>query len=243
MTAFFARLQELQSGYESLNNRERALVLGALCAVIYIIWYFAITAAQNTRSEQLNADLYALNQSMMVLDAEYQVLQGTSSRDPLAPQKQELAAIEAQVAEADGRLESLAVGLISPKKLPLVMRELLKSQTDVQLLSLKTLPPEEILLSGAAPAEGALDATLGATQSSVQSQSNATDAPLKLYRYGVQLVIETGFHAAQNYLKVLEESNWQFYWTAFDYQVDRFPKAIATLHVYTLSANRADTEH
>ncbi len=237
MTAFGMRLQELKSWYESLKNRERALVLGAVCAVVYIVWYFAMNAAQRAQRERLDADLYALNQSMIVLDAEYKVLQGLSSHDPLALQKQELEAIRREIAEADNRLESLAVGLISPKKLPLVMRELLMSQTDVQLLSLKTLPPEEILLGVTAPAEAAREAG-----SAAAPPLSDADKPLKLYRHGVQLVIETGFHAAQNYLKVLEDSNWQFYWTGFDYQVAEFPKAIATLHVYTLSANRSDRE-
>lgn len=230
MTALTEGFEELQNRYTALNNRERALVLGAICAVIYIVWYFTLGAPQQVRRERLEADLYTLNQTMIKLEAEYQVLQGISNRDPLAPQKEELEALQAQIAAADQRLESLAVGLISPKKLPLVMRELLKSQTDVELLSLKTLPPEEILLGGPV------------TESTSAASGTSADAPLKLYRHGVLLEIETGFYAAQNYLKVLEDSNWQFYWTTFDYRVARFPKAIATLQVYTLSATRSDRE-
>lgn len=225
--AMHPRIGNLKKRYEALQTRERLLVVGALLTVVYLVWLMLVSNAQRDNRTRLEAELYAVQQQRSALASEYHVLVDLSARDPLAHLERELQSLRENIAESEKKLESLAVGLVSPRRLPLVMREVLRAQDGVQLITLRTLPSQEVVLE-AAPAED------GQPQ-----EAGVPGDALKLYRHGVQMVFQSRFHAVQHYLKVLEASEWQFYWSAIDYRVTDYPMAEVHLNVYTLSASRS----
>lgn len=221
------RIDKLKQRYEVLQTRERLLVIGACLTLIYLVWAMLIANSQRESRALLEAELYAVQQQRAALASEYSVLVNLSAKDPLAPLEREWQSLQHSIVDTEKKLESLAVGLVSPRRLPLVMREVLRAQNDVQLITLRTLPSQEVVLESATPADG-------------QSlEAGEQDEALKLYRHGVQMVFQSRFHAVLHYLKVLEASEWQFYWNAIDYRVTEYPLAEVQLNVYTLSASRS----
>ncbi len=56
-----------------------------------------------------------------------------------------------------------------------------------------------------------------------------------VYKHGVVLRLTGGFVEVLEYLKVLENLPWKFYWEAIDYRVQEYPSAEVEINVYTLS--------
>lgn len=222
-----SRISSLKTRYEMLQTRERLLVVGALLTLIFLLWTILVSNAQTENRARLEAELYALQQQRTALASEYNVLAELSTRDPLAHLEREALSLRDSIAATEEKLESLAVGLISPRRLPLVMREVLRAQDGIQLITLRTLPSQEVVLATAAPEDGP------------SPEAATPEEALKLYRHGVQMVLQSRFHAVQHYLKVLEASEWQFYWSDIDYRVTSYPMAEVHLDVYTLSASRS----
>lgn len=222
-----SRISSLKQRYEMLQTRERLLVIGALLTLVYLLWTMLVANAQNENRVRLDAELYALQQQRAALAAEYHVLAELSTKDPLAHLEREAQSLRGSIDETEKKLESLAVGLVSPQRLPLVMREVLRAQDGIQLITLRTLPSQEVVLAAATPDDSA------------SPDAGTQQEALKLYRHGVQMVFQSRFHAVQHYLKVLEASEWQFYWSDIDYRVTHYPMAEVHLNVYTLSASRS----
>lgn len=230
MIAMYAAIQKLRKRYESLQTRERLLIIGALVTLIYLVWTLLVANTQKANRALIEAELYASQQQRVALASEYHVLVDLSARDPLAHLEREWQSLRQSIVETEEKLELLAVGLVSPKRLSLVMREVLRAQDGVQLITLRTLPSQEVVLEAATPGDSQPQ----------DAQAGGPDAALKLYRHGVQMVFQSRFHAVLNYLKVLEASEWQFYWSAIDYRVTSYPLAEVQLNVYTLSASRSE---
>src|SRR5690606_13845826 len=120
--AMHPRIGNLKKRYEALQTRERLLVVGALLTVVYLVWLMLVSNAQRDNRTRLEAELYAVQQQRSALASEYHVLVDLSARDPLAHLERELQSLRENIAESEKKLESLAVGLVSPRRLPLVMR-------------------------------------------------------------------------------------------------------------------------
>lgn len=211
--------------FEAFEPRERVLLAGAVLAFVYFLWEFTFYSSRVEAREILEAQQQSAQQTLVRAQAEQKVLSGLVGRDAFASLRRELTALQQSTSEMDAKLQGLSAGLVSPADLPLVLREVLGARPRVRLLSLQTLPAEEIILQ---------------PKSTVAAQVSTPDQPqtgtAKLYKHGVNIVLESSFGATLEYLQALESANWQFYWDNLDYQVKNYPLAQISLDVYTLSA-------
>lgn len=211
--------------FEAFEPRERVLLAGAVLAFVYFLWEFTFYNSRVEAREILETQQQTAQQSLVRAQAEQKVLSGLLARDPFANLRRELTALQQSTAELDAKLQSLSAGLVSPADLPLVLREVLNARPRVRLLRLQTLPAEEITLQ---------------PKTTVAAPVSAADQPepgaAKLYKHGVNIVLESSFGSTLEYLQALEKANWQFYWENLHYQVKNYPLAHISLDVYTLSA-------
>lgn len=211
--------------FEAFEPRERVLLAGAVLAFVYFLWEFTFYNSRVEAREILEAQQQTAQQSLVRAQAEQKVLSGLLARDPFANLRRELTALQQSTAELDVKLQGLSAGLVSPADLPLVLREVLNARPRVRLLSLQTLPAEEITLQ---------------PKSTVAAAVIAADQPepsaARLYKHGVNIVLESNFAATLEYLQALEKADWQFYWDNLQYRVKNYPLAHISLDVYTLSA-------
>jgi MSHA biogenesis protein MshJ len=73
-----------------------------------------------------------------------------------------------------------------------------------------------------------------------QGNQNTQAAPSTslVYRHGVQLTIEGGYHDLLQYLVAMEKLPWRVVWGEADLRVDEYPKIVLTLTLYTLSLEK-----
>jgi len=59
-----------------------------------------------------------------------------------------------------------------------------------------------------------------------------------VYKHSVKITLKGEYFSVIAYLQKLEALNWKLFWENIEYQVDRYPGAVVTLEVYTLSTDR-----
>lgn len=223
-------VEQIKTRYEGFLPRERMLILGAIIAVVYLLWEFVGIKPVTSEIESFQIQESKLQKSINTVDAELSVLTQLAKRDPTVMLKQEISALKKKLAEIDERLAQLSVGLIPADQLPAMLHDVLKSNERLQLIKLNTLPPAEVALERVESDGEATNDTVEAASSEVQSA--------KLYRHGVELHLRGGYVALVEYLSNLEQGEWKFYWEDLHYSVVDYPHAESTLKVFTLSGDR-----
>lgn len=216
---------KFRTRFDSFKVSERLLLLGAFLATVYLIWEFMLMQPLSRQVAIFEARERSAVQTIQSNEAELSVLSGLLARDPNAALNLELQGLRAQLQGVDQRLDHYAGALIGAKELPRVMHDMLQQAQPVHLLRVATLPKERVRTEPSTTQED---------DSKVQFNPDA----LQLYRHGVRLEFESSFQSVFQLLKSLEQSDAQFYWDSFDYQVTNFPVAKVVLNVFTLSTDR-----
>ncbi|MCI0590119.1 MAG: MSHA biogenesis protein MshJ, partial [Gammaproteobacteria bacterium] len=55
------------------------------------------------------------------------------------------------------------------------------------------------------------------------------------YMHGLRMEFEGGYLDTLDYLRKLEALPWAFFWDSVDFKVEKYPKALGSITVYTLS--------
>jgi len=210
--------------FEQMLLRERVLVIGAALAVMYLLWSMLVAGPVNKQLAELKSRSTAASHALTTVKAELTVLQGLTNKDPYLQLKQERQALQSHLTQLDNQLSDLSHGLVTAEQLPMVLQQMLEQAEHLHLLESFTLPVKELQLIEKAPANVA--------------EGDEKFTPVKVFRHGVLVKVEGDFQAIFNYLSMLEQNPWQFYWESLDYQVTRYPKAEVWVNVYTLSADK-----
>lgn len=211
--------QRISDAFNSRAERERVVLLIALLAVVYLLWWLVLLAPVNNRKDALQTQARTLDTQLTALQAQEEAFSESTSQDPNAGKKREINDLTQRLAALDKELQALAVGLVPAVQLPQVLHDVLSNTEQLELLGMQTLPVEKLAIT-----EGAADSGASAEQQ------------VDVYRHSVELKVAGSYFAVANYLRDLEALEWRFYWDKLDYKRDRYPNAIATLEVYTLSA-------
>jgi len=233
--------QQLKTRFESFAVRERCLMVGAIAAVIYLLWDFVLLQPMAEKMEILTARERVVKQALQTGEAELAVLSAIAQKDPDIELKRNLQELQEKLRQLDGQLDTLSAGLVAAQKLPQVLHYVLHESSAVRdagglsIVSMATRPPEEIVLSKEKEV---------ASTPQVQTETEAAAAApavletVKIYKHGVNLKLTGDFVSAVRYLQALEQGEWRFYWESLKYQVSRYPQAEIQLTVFTLSSQR-----
>lgn len=216
-----AKWFELKAKFEALQLRERALLVGALIAVVYLLWDFMFLQPLGEATQIAAAKEKVAQQNLAVAQAELSVMESLSGKDPHAPLKKELQQLQAKLALLDANLQSLSAGLVRADQLPRILHQVLLSTGKMQLLSMVTLPVETINLQAGDAAD--------ASQSPQQA---------RLFKHGVQVKLQGSYSNTYEFLQALESNSKQFYWETFAFDVVEHPRAMVTLRIFTLASDR-----
>ena len=221
MTRYWQLVAERFNGF---SKRERAILLLAVLAVIYLVWALFFLNPVSDRIASLTGQQLTAEKRLAELQAQAQVFGQTAGQDPFAGKKRQIDQLRERLTALDQELQTLQVGLVPVDMLPQVLHDVLARTGSVELLGMQTLPVERLAI----------------TESDEQPEAGETAerAPqqVDVYRHAVEVQVRGGYFAVADYLRALEQLPWRFYWDRLDYQVDRYPQAVATLEVYTLSA-------
>jgi MSHA biogenesis protein MshJ len=217
---------KLQARFTVLQPREQLLitVVGAIVLLALCDWLFWTPLARSTAQTQKSiADLQAQYTKLQNQHAE---VKARLAEDPNAELQRNIDAVRTRITAQNKRLEELTVDLISPDKMTDVLSEVLSQRHELQLVALQNEPATYAFMPGE---------KVNKTPEEETAENANSPVPVIVFRHGLTLQLKGRYFEIVNYLQALEQLPWHFYWQKLDYKVDKYPNAIVTLQVYTLS--------
>lgn len=223
---------KFESRVDALNLRERVMAFAIaallLITLINVVVLDPLLAQQKLLSQQAAQD----EQQITAMHAEIQGRVAAHNSDPDAVERTKLQDLKQHSAKLRGELLGMQKGLVSPDKMTALLEDLLRRNSGLQLLSLKTLPVSLLTDPDVPEGKAPAGADSSPAKDKVRERQVAGEA---VYRHGVELTIQGSYADITHYLTQIESMPWQLFWARAKLNVDAYPKAKLTLTLFTLS--------
>ncbi|RMF13450.1 MAG: hypothetical protein D6758_13150 [Gammaproteobacteria bacterium] len=209
--------QVLSDRVNDLSARERGILLATgLVVLVVVLGQFWWAPAWQAWSQSLK-ESQAIKAEVSQLNSELELLDRQLSVDPDETVRQQIQALEAQLASEKKRLEKALSGLVSPTDMVPVLQRVLGQADNLSLQALEKLPVKPVTLDDAQP-----------------EASSAV-----LFEHAVSMTLRGRYFEVLNYLKALEAEAGVLVLRSMNYQVKGYPMAEVTLTFSTLSLDPA----
>lgn len=203
--------------------RERAMIFAAAAFVVIALINATLLDPLLAKQKTLSAKVVQQQEKMKELQAQMQGLLQAKSDDDHSPLRNRLAQLKQQLQTQDGYLQSRRDRLVEPNKMAGLLEQVLSKNDKLQLVALKTLPVS-LLIGQPQAAEGAAQPV--------------TNGQKQIFKHGVQITVRGGYLDLLQYLTVLEKLPAQMFWGEASLSVEKYPDAVLTLTLYTLSLDK-----
>lgn len=215
--------------FQTMTRRERLMIAVALvggAGYLGLVLWVEPTFAQARQQEKQAAAQAA---ELAGLQTQIQMLGQQVAQDPDLPLRQNMAALQEQIAGLDQRMDAFKGSLVAPDEAAVLLGDLVRRHPGVRVAGFATLPPAGLLAGR--------DAGAGAG-AAAQAAASPTSRVLDVYQHGFELKLRGNYLDLLAYLKVLEAQPKQLLWHRAALVVREYPESELTLHVYTLSLDK-----
>lgn len=225
MTPLKPILNKIAERINALGLRERIFIFLAAALTIIIVLHVSLLNPVLIRQKQASQEVMETQRKISALNMQIQALSTTDHADPNAPLRARLSQLQTETENINQDLRGLQNGLITPQQIPMLLKEILRGNHSLHLMSLKTLPSQSL---SKAP--------------DITATENNTSSPVPdigAYKHGFEITLEGTYLDILSYLSRIETSPWRVFWGDITLSADDYPKATLTLKLYTLSLNQA----
>ena len=208
---------------DALSLRERGIIFAAAALLLVALVSEVLMAPLHAKRKMLADQLAQQQERTKELQAKLQDLLQARRDDENSPLRLHLKQLGEQLHEQEAYLEGRREHLVAPDRMADVLGNVLSENRRVQLVELKTLPVG--LLAGKPQDAGA-------------AQPVAADGLRQIFRHGVQITVRGSYLDLLGYVSALEKLPNRMYWGGASLSVERYPEAVLTLTVYTLSLDQ-----
>lgn len=239
MSAVAALWAQWSAKFAALTRRERMIVAFAvLFGGSYLIFNFGIEPSLLKARSAVRAES-AFRVELAGQQVQLALLK-TQKIDPDAANLRRLAQLKQELAAVTGRLSSFEAAMVPSTRMQTVLEGLLARNRALELIGLKTLP---VTLVGASAKTEAPPATAapGAKNSGAEKPAPAeagTSASDGIYQHGIEIRLAGSYNDLLNYLMELERLPQRLMWNSLAFKVEKYPRNIMVLRVYTLSFDK-----
>lgn len=218
-----ARWATLAAKFAAMQPRERISVAVAAVFVIgmggYTVW---IDPAQQ-RAGALQKQVAKHKAELQNLQAQVAAMRA-QLKDPDEPNREELAAVQAETAGVEQSLHGFDNVLVPPERAPQLLQSLFAHHRGLDLVGLQTLPPTPLL----APAKA-----------DAKPDAKAPAAPPargeSIQKHPIEIRMVGAYADLLSYVAELEQLPHKLLWDSMALTVQKYPKSELTLVVSTLS--------
>lgn len=208
--------QALQSKYDTLEMREKWLILGViLFCLIYLTAWFVITPLSDEISKN-KTQIAQFEGQQKSLKGQIESLQIALQTDYKAKIQEQIDAQQKDIDALDSQLQAVTDGYVAAQNMPVALSDLLAQQSGLQWVDFKVKGVEPVTVN-----------------------VDVEDQPFVFYKHHMELVIEGDYFAVETYLKRLENSKNPLLITGFKYEVETYPRALVSLSLATVSSNES----
>lgn len=227
MMALKPQLQRLAGRIDALGLRERVLIFITAVLVLVALLYSTLISPLLKHQQQVSQQITATQGKIHALHAQIQAQLAAKNIDPNAPLRARLEQFKAASANLNHDLHGIQSGLVTPQQMPLLLKDILRSNQALRLTSMKTLPTQR------------LGESTNVDTTKTADNTGANPAPnLGAYKHGFEITLQGGYLDILGYLSAIEASPWRVFWGSADLNADAYPKTVLTLKLYTLSMDQ-----
>jgi len=200
---------------DAMSLRERVLIFLAAVAIVVLIADSALLEPIlrrqriNSQLNQQQQDEIRTMQTQLQAYAQARVSEGAKAK------RQRFEKRKTELVELDRELSGKQGELVTPDRMTRMLSEILKRSPEVELISLRALPPTSL------------------TQ--VPGQSGAAAA---LYRHGIEITVSGTYFRMLGYVSELERNRARIFWGDMDLQAGTYPIVTLKVTLYTLSPEK-----
>lgn len=205
---------------DAMSLRERATTFLAAAFVLVASVNALLLDPLLAEQKALSAQVVQQQEKMKELQAQIQSLTQARSDDERSPLRARLAQLGRQLQEQDGYLQSRHERLVEPGKMANLLEQVLNKSGGLQLVELQTLLASP--LAEKKPSSG-VELSVGQKQ---------------IFKHGIRITVRGGYLDMLRYLAELEKMPEQMFWGEVSMSVDKYPDAVLTLTLYTLSMDK-----
>jgi MSHA biogenesis protein MshJ len=225
--------ERVRTAIDDMSLRERAMIFVAAAFVVISLMNVILLDPLLSRQKMLSTQVVQQQEKMKELQAQMQNLLQAKRDDEHSPLRDRLAQLKQQLQEQDGYLQSRRDRLVQPTKMADLLKQVLNKNGRLQLVELKTLPVS-LLIEKPQVADIAAQPTAaispdGQKQPGLQKQ---------IFKHGVRITVRGGYLDLMRYVTALEKMPAQMFWGEASLSVEKYPDAVFTLTVYTLSLDK-----
>ncbi|MFP3873018.1 MAG: hypothetical protein ACLFQT_02335 [Thiohalophilus sp.] len=209
------QLQQWAKRFNALSQRERIILAIAAVVVIGIVWMEFIYLTQVEAGKALRSRIQTTESRISALNQQIATFSEEAERDPDRANRQRREKLRQQLAQVDEQLQEKMAGLISPTQMARALEAVLTQKTDLKLIGVRNLPIQPLL-------------ELPVNEDGRRPESG-------VYRHAMQIEFRGSYLSTLDYLKALQELEWDFYWDSLQLQVESYPVSKVTITVHTLS--------
>lgn len=219
--------------FDALSKRERAIAfMVALLVIVLGVNNFFIEP-QLAKKKALSVAMEQERAQMSAIQAEIAQRIAGKAIDPDAESKKKIKELQQQLAQVDSGLKSIQTQLVPPEKMASLLEDILHRNRRLQLISLKSLPVSNVLEES--ENKKAKSDQVNPPLADTGEPKKASKSVGAIYKHELVLEVQGNYLDMLAYLKELETLPQQVYWSQAQMQVEQYPRARLSLHVFTLS--------
>jgi MSHA biogenesis protein MshJ len=243
-----APFQAIAAKFAALKQRERWMVFMAGMAVIYAVLNVVALSPALKKQQLLTAEMTQSQSQLSDMQQQIFTLKQNPVLDIDRENQQKIAALNLKVQAQNQELALLQKGLVTPERMPALLKSLIRSDAQLQLVGIKTQEPTQYSFQKNAalqpqglspqniPAEAGysyVKPNTGAASSGVAQEAHAV-----IYKHGLALTLSGNYLDLLHYAEALQGLSNQVLWDNAVLITKEYPVSELTVTVYTLSLDK-----
>jgi MSHA biogenesis protein MshJ len=238
-TALIEKWSLLSSKFDALNNRERIMVFGASALVVYTAVNMLFISPLASSKQRLLSEISTDQSVILDLQQQVNLLNSKQLNDPNANNKQRISTLEGELTAIDTAKKQLEITLISPEKMPELLKDLLAKNGKLKLIALNTLPTQYLLAQATTTNLPTNQVAPNQAEFNQPTLNQEEQQENPVFKHVVEITIEGRYLDLLDYVSTIEKMDWHVLWSNAQLSTKTYPNNQLKLTVYTLSLDKA----
>lgn len=237
------QIQQYLDRFNMLSLRERGIIAGAVLLGGLMVANLLLIDPQLTRKATQTKRITQAKNEMAAVEAQLAEMQA-KVKDPDASNRAALQEIRKNMAAVDLRLHNIQDSLVPPEKMQSFLENLLTRNSRLELMALRTQAAAPLITHVAArksegkDADKVKDKDAPPTPRPDLSKEVASGPGAGIYKHAIEIRIAGSYADLTNYLSDLENMPQRILWERAELSVEKFPRNVLSVTVYTLSLDK-----
>ena len=207
----------LSDKVDGMSPRQRGLIFAVAASIVIALVSSLLIEPQLAKQTALSRKTAQQQSEIKSIQTQLQAMTEARKTDPDAANRAKLESLRLQLVQIKASLQVRQQHLIPPDKIAGLLEEILSRNRQLQLISLRSLPPSSV----------------------TGEEEQAAAVEKEFFKHGIEMTIRGSYFDLLDYMVQLEKLPWRMFWGKASLVVETYPVSRMTLTLYTLSLDKA----